>query len=460
MAYTKQTWADLPSKTTPINASRLGHIEDGIFNAAATADTAASNASSAISGLADKVDKVEGKGLSTNDYDNTAKGIVDTVTTNLATKVNKSDVARVEDGTSPSATINEGKQFYHNGILYTATQDIATTDTITPNTNCRVSDSVTEQIADRMTYADNGVLGAKNLLPVTLSKVITGNNSGTWSNNVYSYNGIDYTLTAKNGYVTKINVNGTATDLSILKLCNGIKSLVGGRYILSGCPSGGSTSTYYLQGYRVESADGQSGSVQDTGNGVAFDYLNTVENDNFSILVLKNKTVNADYYPMLRLATDTDPTYQPYAETNRELTVNKCDNTVIAPTENGSTASQAYAVGSHFIRNGAFCTVTTAISSGESLVGSSKFTSGDVGNCLPKHDTFSKTLDSSGKAQITNLTNRLVFLIFGRIVEGGAVIIQFYRNTAGATSARFLDSNGELLAEGTQVTGDYYYYDI
>lgn len=41
------------------------------------------------SALDGKVDKVAGKGLSTNDYDNTAKGIVDNVTTNLATKVDK-----------------------------------------------------------------------------------------------------------------------------------------------------------------------------------------------------------------------------------------------------------------------------------------------------------------------------------------------------------------------------------
>ena len=39
--------------------------------------------------LDDKVDKISGKGLSTNDYDNTAKGIVDTVTSNLANKVDK-----------------------------------------------------------------------------------------------------------------------------------------------------------------------------------------------------------------------------------------------------------------------------------------------------------------------------------------------------------------------------------
>lgn len=33
MAYTKQTWTNLPSKTTPINASRLNHMEQGIYDA-------------------------------------------------------------------------------------------------------------------------------------------------------------------------------------------------------------------------------------------------------------------------------------------------------------------------------------------------------------------------------------------------------------------------------------------
>lgn len=40
MAYTKQTWTDKPATTTPISAARLGHMEDGIEAAAATADAA------------------------------------------------------------------------------------------------------------------------------------------------------------------------------------------------------------------------------------------------------------------------------------------------------------------------------------------------------------------------------------------------------------------------------------
>lgn len=73
MAYSKQTWSNLPSKTTPINATRLNHMENGIFEAASTADSAASAAETVAEGLTTKVDKVEGKGLSTNDFDNDQK---------------------------------------------------------------------------------------------------------------------------------------------------------------------------------------------------------------------------------------------------------------------------------------------------------------------------------------------------------------------------------------------------
>lgn len=33
MAYTKQTWNDLPNTTTPVTATRLNHIEDGVYDA-------------------------------------------------------------------------------------------------------------------------------------------------------------------------------------------------------------------------------------------------------------------------------------------------------------------------------------------------------------------------------------------------------------------------------------------
>ena len=51
MAYTKQTWQDLPNKTTPINASRLNNMEQGIYDANQPATTSTQGQMSA----ADKV---------------------------------------------------------------------------------------------------------------------------------------------------------------------------------------------------------------------------------------------------------------------------------------------------------------------------------------------------------------------------------------------------------------------
>lgn len=41
MAYVKQTWVDRPSKTTPINAARLNHMEEGIYEASQSSQSSA-----------------------------------------------------------------------------------------------------------------------------------------------------------------------------------------------------------------------------------------------------------------------------------------------------------------------------------------------------------------------------------------------------------------------------------
>ena len=110
MAYTKQTWEDLPSKNTPINAARLNHMEDGIFNAAKKADDA-------VDGLDDKVDKVAGKGLSTNDYSNTDKGKVD----NLGTAASKDSTNRVDAGSQ--ALVESGAVYNAIETMYENVED-------------------------------------------------------------------------------------------------------------------------------------------------------------------------------------------------------------------------------------------------------------------------------------------------------------------------------------------------
>ena len=68
----------------------------------------------------------------------------------------------------------------------------------------------------------------------------------------------------------------------------------------------------------------RNGEVEFTANGDDFsaDSINPV----IQCLVRKDQTnVNVTFKPMIRLATDTDSTYQPYAQTNKELTDKKVD---------------------------------------------------------------------------------------------------------------------------------------
>lgn len=132
--------------------------------------------------------------------------------------------------------------------------------------------------------------------------------------------------------------------------------------------------------------------------------------------------------------------YEPYHESVEDA---KCDNSVIAPVESGATSSKAYAVGEHFIRDGAFCTVTTAITSGESLVGSNKFTSGDVASAL-KGFYFSTI--------ITNLSN--VPLGFGVINLDGT--ISPIGSILTVRYIRFGDSNNSVLIACRVLTGILY----
>ena len=78
-------------------------------------------------------------------------------------------------------------------------------------------------------------------------------------------------------------------------------------------------------------------------------------------------------------ASETDSTYEPYYVPLKD---SKADTSTIAPTENGSTTSQAYAVGSHAIRNGKFITWKNAKAQGETINDASDYTSGDVADEL------------------------------------------------------------------------------
>ena len=236
------------------------------------------------------------------------------------------------------------EQFY-----YEATAAITQGSSILEGTNCKKTtvtgreaelaseietlgetvDSLNEALTNEVTT--RATLGAHNLLPITaVTQVI---NEATFTIN-------------SDGSVTTA-INGTLsedTQLYLLKVTDG-KVLDDVPFILSGCPSGGSASTYYLEVVnRINNVTQILG--KDTGNEFGFDA------DGYPVgvrIVLKaGQTGTKTWYPMIRLASDTDTTYQSYAMTNRELTDNVVVKNVTITPKPGVTISYN---GSHKIGN-------------------------------------------------------------------------------------------------------------
>lgn len=262
-------------------------------------------------------------------------------------------IAPVEvDQTDASRAYVVGDQLIYDSILYDVIDDIAQHGIITAEgagANIRTADTIVEQIKNKTITTDavptqgstnpvqsggtfdaildgaktRGELGAKNILPFDLADIKDLNTNGTWAGNVYTYRGVAFTVNSDG----TISATGTATggNASIkLFAASSNYEMLGKEVILTGCPSNGSASTYRIQAYRMASADGSTGTYFDDGAGTdAFTVLNDASGTvgSFAVAVYENATVtNLLFKPMVRLASDPDATYQPYAKTNRELT--------------------------------------------------------------------------------------------------------------------------------------------
>ena len=162
------------------------------------------------------------------------------------------------------------------------------------------------------------VMGAKNLLPININDIKSISLPGTWNGNTYTYRNVDFTLnTDASGYLQSITVNGTNSGDSFSLQLNSPVLFKAGSYILTGCPSGGGYSSYWIQ-WRNSTASSNIG--DDTGSG--FSAALTSDAECFFRLYVGTSAAisNVTFYPMLRLAEYTDPTYEPYAMTNKQLT--------------------------------------------------------------------------------------------------------------------------------------------
>lgn len=166
-------------------------------------------------------------------------------------------------------------------------------------------------IANRNIYEVMGKNGAKNKEPFDIDVAKALNTTGTWTGNSYELNGITFAF-ADDG---KVTVSGTASALCSITISGNYD--LNGDYIITGCPSGGGGSTYSLRIY-----DSSATVVaDDVGEGISFT-ANNLANCRTHLIVRKDAAISTPivFAPMIRDSKDTDPTYQPYAKTNKELT--------------------------------------------------------------------------------------------------------------------------------------------
>ncbi len=150
----------------------------------------------------------------------------------------------------------------------------------------------TNQKLTGSSIAQDNILGAKNFINVTATTQLL--------------NGITYTVQNDGTIIA----NGTCDpNNDSLFPINRDSNVPKGFYEKSGCPAGGDSATYFL--------GGTGGNETGNGNRMYHDGNSDIQ---FIIAIRHGQTVNNLLFkPMLR-PLGTDPTYAPYAMTNRELT--------------------------------------------------------------------------------------------------------------------------------------------
>lgn len=117
-------------------------------------------------------------------------------------------------------------------------------------------------------------------------------------------NGVAFTVNQSDGTVT---VNGTASATTVFYLNAASNRYAGNDWILSGCPAGGTVSSYCLKMF-IHPGNGYG---SDTGSGLTFNGIDSLK---CAIVVYQGVTLsNAVFRPMIRRASDTDPTFAPYS---------------------------------------------------------------------------------------------------------------------------------------------------
>lgn len=160
-----------------------------------------------------------------------------------------------------------------------------------------------------------GTIGytSKNLLPYPYYAYVGSGYSQYVNGNVFTYQGVSYTN--DNSIIT---ANGTATNTSYCYLKHRTYenyNLKKGKYILSGCPKGGSDSTYYIDIGKT-GADGNFELIgKDYGDGLEFELEEDTSNIAVTMVITKGYTANGLVFePMISYEGGEYKRYVPSVE--------------------------------------------------------------------------------------------------------------------------------------------------
>lgn len=154
--------------------------------------------------------------------------------------------------------------------------------------------------------------GAKNLInSVNLSAIKLLNTVGTWSENVYTRNNIEWTVNA-DGTISVRTVSGASIGGgSLIVPCQTISS---GAYMLSGCPSGSD------EGANFDIRWGSTSTYRDVGNGKE---ISVSGSNNVYVRVNNGVTISSSivFKPMICTAADwaVSQKFVPYRPSYDEL---------------------------------------------------------------------------------------------------------------------------------------------
>ena len=293
--------------------------------------------------ISNKVDKVPGKGLSTEDYTTNEKEKLSGLT-QYTDAMAKSTVY----GLGTSIASNADLDSYTTPGVYNCTPSVATTLAHCPtNQSLRLE---VKNFASASSY-EQTIITPEN---TTTGEVLIYRRlmlSGTWKPwvkyvsseviddsvgavaNTGAKNLLKTTITSgsKNSITYTVNSDGTitldipsshgtsTTEITVRANAAPPSTMVGKSLVLSGCPSGGSSTTFRM--ILQNTTSGYSTLATDEGNGSsAFTVSSNITQMRLMLMVYKDcPAMTVTIKPMIRDANIKDDTYEPYAPTNREL---------------------------------------------------------------------------------------------------------------------------------------------